>query len=43
VQKLDATDAKLELAMQRTSRVIEPSCWAYDEHVREHAPHCPSW
>ncbi len=43
MQKLDATGAKLELAMQLTARAIEPSCWAYDEHVNEHAPHCPSW
>ncbi len=43
MQRLDATGAKLGLAMQLTTRAIEPSCWVYDEHVKEHALHCPSW
>ena len=40
---VDTTGSKLGLAMQLTARVIEPSCWGYDEHVSEQAPHSPSW
>ena len=40
---VDSAGSKLGLAMQLTARVIEPSCWGYDEHVSEQAPHSPTW
>jgi hypothetical protein len=39
---VDTAGSKLGL-VQRTVRVIEPSCCGFDEHVSEQAPHSPIW